>query len=817
MTSSKTFAARIGAITRRAFIGAGALLPLTAKPSLAQAPGRTPDNRLWYRQPASSWEEALPIGNGRLGAMIFGRVAQERIQLNEDTLYAGSPYNADSPEALAALPEVRRLIAEGRYKEAETLAGAKMMARPLRQMPYGTLGDLLLDFVKTPAATGYERALDLETAIASTSYRIGGGKVRREAFVSAPDQVAVLRLDGPKGSLDLDIAYRGPRKPKRAEPNYAGKRPGSAEQPKIDWAQRDELGTQTPFVEIAADGPDALLITGRNESREGIAAGLRFAMRVKVLTDGKAQFSPSGIRLRGATYATLLIAAATSYRNYADTSGDPLPVVRKRTNDAARKPYAALKRDHIRDHQALFGTMTVDLGRTAAAGLPTDQRILAAEAGNDPALAALYLQYGRYLLIASSRPGTQPANLQGIWNDTVDPPWGSKYTININTEMNYWIADPAGLGHCVEPLLRLVEDISQTGQRTARTMYGARGWVAHHNTDLWRATAPIDGPMWGLWPLGGAWLCTTLWDHWDYSRNDALLRRLYPLMKGASLFFLDTLVEDPKGRGLITSPSVSPENQHPFGSSVCAGPAMDRQILRDLFDHTVDAGKRLGQDADLLSQFAAARARLAPDRIGKLGQFQEWLEDWDAEAPEQNHRHVSHLYAVYPSQQFNVRDNPDFVAAAKVTLNTRGDKSTGWATAWRLCLWARMGEAERAHSILLGLLGPERTYPNMFDSHPPFQIDGNFGGSAGILEMLLQSWGGELLLLPALPKAWPTGSIKGIRARGGLVVDLHWRNGRPERLLIKGPPSETVRIRHAGKVREVKLSPAGVYSSAALA
>ena len=817
MITPKTLAARFGTITRRAFLAAGSVLPIAGNPSLARTPTKPNDNRLWYRQPAGRWEEALPIGNGRLGAMIFGRVAQERIQLNEDTLYAGSPYNPDSPEAFAALPEVRRLIAEGRYKEATDLASAKMMARPLRQMPYGALGDLLLDFSSAPAPAGYERSLDLETAIASTTYRLAGGKVRREAFVSAPDQVAVLRLDGPKGGLDLDIGYRGPRKPNRAEPNYAGKRAGSTEQPKVDWAQREDLGEQTASVEVAADGPEALLITGRNESREGIPAGLGFAMRVKVLTDGKAQFSSSGIRLRGATYATLLIAAATSYRNYRDTSGDPLPLVRARTNDAARKPYAALKRDHVRNHQALFGAMTVDLGRTAAADLPTDQRILAAEAGKDPALAALYLQYGRYLLISSSRPGTQPANLQGIWNDTIDPPWGSKYTININTEMNYWIADPAGLGHCVEPLLRLVEDISQTGQRTARTMYNARGWVAHHNTDLWRATAPIDGPMWGLWPLGGAWLCTTLWDHWDYSRDETLLRRLYPLMKGASLFFLDTLVEDPKGRGLITSPSLSPENQHPFGSSLCAGPAMDRQILRDLFDRTIDAGKRLGQDGELLGQFAATRARLAPDRIGKLGQFQEWLEDWDVDAPEQNHRHVSHLYAIYPSQQVNVRDNPDFVAAAKVTLNTRGDKSTGWATAWRLCLWARMGEAERAHSILLGLLGPDRTYPNMFDSHPPFQIDGNFGGGAGIMEMLLQSWGGEILLLPALPKAWPTGSIKGIRARGGLVVDLHWRDGRPEKLLIKGPPGETVRIRHAGKVREVKLNPAGVYSSAGLA
>ena len=801
------------AFTRRAVLAAGSALPFLTS-ALREAARTTPTaaNRLWYRQPASRWEEALPLGNGRLGCMVFGRVGQERLQLNEDTLWAGSPYVPDNPEARAALPEVRRLIADGRYKEATELASAKLMARPVWQMSYGTRGDLLIDFPGAEAPASYERGLDLATAIAATVYRTGKGQVRREAFVSAPDQLIVVRLEGSPASLDFDLAYRGPRKLDHPAPDYTGAATEIPKRSAIDWLQREEPEEQSPGVTLVGDGPDALLITGTNEpGPEPVPSGLRFAIRIKLLSDGKAEVSPTGIRLRGASNAILLISAATSYRNFADVSGDSVARVRRDTETGARKTYAAMRRDHVRAHRELFDTMSIDLGRTPAADRPTDERILAAESGADPALAALYLQFGRYLLISSSRPGTQPANLQGIWNDSTNPAWGSKYTININTEMNYWPADPAGLGVCFEPLLRLVEELAITGARTAKAMYGARGWVAHHNTDLWRASAPIDGPLWGLWPCGGAWLCTTLWDHWDYTRSDALLNRLYPLMRGASQFFLDTLIEDPKGRGLITSPSISPENQHPFGSSVCAGPAMDRQILRDLFDRTVDAGKRLGRDRELLGQITAVRSRLAPDRIGAQGQFQEWLEDWDAAAPDQQHRHVSHLYAVYPSDQANVRDTPQLIEAAKVTLDTRGDKSTGWGTAWRQCLWARMGEAARAYSILLQLLGPQRTYPNMFDAHPPFQIDGNFGGGAGILEMLVQTWGGEIRLLPALPKAWPSGRIRGVRARGGLILDMDWSGGSIERLLIKGPPRERVRLVAPAWSRDVELDARGAF------
>ncbi|SFV05715.1 glycoside hydrolase family 95 protein [Pseudoduganella namucuonensis] len=799
------------------------LAGLYAAPSLAFGKAAGPSkgvNTLWYRQPAARWEEALPLGNGRLGAMVFGRVAQERIQLNEDTLWAGAPYTPDNPDALATLPRVRELIAEGRYKEATDLASAGMMAKPLAQMAYGSLGDILLTFDAGREPARYERRLDLDTATAHTSYTTPAGSFVRESFASAPDQVIVFHLDALKGRLGFELAYRGPREVPFTPPDYQGAATSLVEAEATDWLMTEAAAAPRAGVTVADDGEATLLITGRNEAGPLVAAGLGYALRVKVLTDGQVDVAGGALKVRNARTATLLIAAATSYVNYHDVGGDPVASVRRQSEQAARKSYAALKRDHIRDHQALFSTVSLDLGGatgSAGAARPTDVRIAAAEASGDPALAALYFQYARYLLLASSRPGTQPANLQGIWNEGTNPPWGSKYTININTQMNYWFADAAGLGACVEPLLRMVEELSATGARTAKTMYNARGWVAHHNTDLWRAAAPIDGPMWGLWPCGGAWLCNTLWDHYDYSRDQAVLRRLYPLLKGASEFFLDTLVEDPKGRGLLTSPSLSPENQHPFGSSLCAGPAMDRQIVRDLFAHTIEAGTLLKLDDALLRQIGQSRSRLAADRVGGQGQLQEWLEDWDARAPEQRHRHVSHLYAVYPSGQVNVRDTPDLARAAKASLVQRGDLATGWGTAWRLCLWARMGEGERAHAVLKALTGPQRTYPNMFDAHPPFQIDGNFGGAAGILEMLVQSWGGEVILLPALPSAWPSGQVKGLKARGGLQVDLSWRAGKLATLLLKGAPGAQVRLRHRGKTEDVVLDARGVYRLGAAA
>ncbi|MFZ6770341.1 glycoside hydrolase family 95 protein [Undibacterium sp. Di26W] len=773
-------------------------------------------NTLWYKQAASCWEEALPLGNGRLGAMVFGRVAQERLQLNEDTLWAGAPYTPDNPDARTALPEVRQLIADGKYKEAADLAGNYMMGNPLKLMPYGSLGDVLLTLTGATQPRQYERQLDLATAINTTSYQTADGAFVREAFVSAQDQVIVMHMTAEQARLDIELAYRSPRKVKYPSSDYQGA-DGLSKPTTVEWLKTEAAGVLSTDTTMVADGKDAVLITGSNEpgadgkSGKSGLPGLRYALRIKVLADGKSSLANSVLKVREARTVTLLIAAATSYVNYHDVSGDPVALVRRQTEQAATKPYELLKSNHIRDHQALFNNMSIALGSTAQAAHPTDIRIAAAETTEDPALSALYVQYARYLMISSSRPGTQPANLQGIWNEGTNPPWGSKYTININTQMNYWPADPAGLGACVEPLLRLVEDLAVTGAKTARTMYNASGWVTHHNTDLWRAASPNDGPRWGLWPCGGAWLCNSVWDHYDYSRDADVLTRLFPVMLGASAFFLDTLIEDPKGRGLITSPSLSPENSHPFGTSLCAGPAMDRQIVRDLFKNTLEAARLLKQQPAVIERIAKALPQIAIDRIGKAGQLQEWLDDWDTQAPEQHHRHVSHLYAIYPSSQINLRDTPDLLQAAKNSLRQRGDLATGWGTAWRICLWARMGDGDHAHSILKALTGPKRTYPNMFDAHPPFQIDGNFGGAAGIMEMLLQSWGGEVFLLPALPSAWPSGEVKGMRARGGLSVDMQWRAGKLVSATLQGPPGAALRLSYRGTRVDISLDAKGMH------
>jgi alpha-L-fucosidase 2 len=722
---------------------------------------------LWYSRPSGQWLEALPIGNGRLGAMVFGGVDNETIQLNESTIWSGGPHNYDNPNALAALPQIRQLIFDEKWHDAENLINNTFLGNPHGQAAYQTVGNLRLAFAAPKVVGKYQRALDLENAISTTSYIADGKRIKREVFSSAPDQVIVMRLtaDG-DDSVSFKASFDSPQK-----------------------------------VDVQVRTDRAELVAVKNNSGQ-----VNFAVITKFLLEGGSlNLDGSSVNVSGAKAVTILISIGSSYKNYNDVSGDSLEIATRHLDSAAKKSYDALRNAHIADHKALFDRFSIDLGHSDAEKKTTNVRISEFVNDADPALAALYCQYGRYLTIAGSRPGGQPTTLQGLWNDSLRPAWDSKYTININTEMNYWPPGPGNLLECYEPLFGLISDLSVTGAKTAKTQYGARGWVAHHNTDGWRGTAPVDGAGFGMWPSGGAWLCKSIWDYYEFSQDKEALRKWYPLMKGSAQFFLDALVEDPKTKYLVTNPSMSPENPHHNGVSDCYAPTMDNQILRDLFDASAEASEILGIDADFRKDVKAARARLAPMKIGATGLLQEWLEDWDMQEPDPHNRHVSHLYGLYPSQQITRLDTPDLFVAARKSLERRGDEATGWGTAWRINFWARLEDGNRAYKLVKDLIQPSHTAANMFDLHPPFQIDGNYGGSAGIMEMLVQSRIDDLHLLPALPSLWPNGHVRGLLARGGISVDLEWANGALTHVRLLARKNVVVNARYGSVTKKLSL------------